>query len=155
PKGLNQIVSISAADIDGDGISDLLALQSNGEIVRISDKNGGKDWEVVVVAKVNPPETYPDPLGLQIEDFDNNGSLDLLVQGRQVLLSDNRGGFQPLAKKFAIPAYSIADINGDGRPDLVGLRDGWRPFVYINRGAKNYHYQILRTRAAQSTGDQR
>ena len=46
-------------------------------------------------------------------------------------------------------------MGGDGRLDLVGAgRDG-QAFVAAGRGSKNYHWQLIRPRAANATGDQR
>jgi hypothetical protein len=53
---------------------------------------------------------------------------------------------------------AIHDVNNDGRLDLIGVQDvqGEAKAVrLINRGSKTYRYQIIRTRAAQATGDQR
>jgi len=47
------------------------------------------------------------------------------------------------------------DVNGDGRLDLLGLTDEGQPIQAINHGTKNYHWQAIRPRAAQASGDQR
>jgi hypothetical protein len=47
-----------------------------------------------------------------------------------------------------------ADLNGDGRLDLVGLSQG-RPVRLIGSGQNSYHWQMVHPRAQQSAGDQR
>ena len=48
----------------------------------------------------------------------------------------------------------LADVNGDGRLDLLALSDG-SAVAGINQSQKNYHWQVVRPRAVQATGDQR
>ena len=38
---------------------------------------------------------------------------------------------------------------------LLGLSADGQPVQAVNRGSKNYHWQIIRPRAKQATGDQR
>ena len=49
----------------------------------------------------------------------------------------------------------IADINEDGRLDLLGLSSDQQPVYWENSGTKDYHWQVLRPRAGQALGDQR
>ena len=45
PAGLSAVKAVATADANNDGILDLLAVQADGAIVAISDKNEGKSWE--------------------------------------------------------------------------------------------------------------
>src|SRR6185437_17005908 len=63
-------------------------------------------------------------------------------------------GFSKLPGRSGVVSASAADINGDGRLDVVGLSNE-KPAVLVNHGTKNYHWQIIRTRAASAHGDQR
>jgi Tfp pilus assembly protein PilF len=119
---------------------------------------------------------------LLIADLDNNGALDLIVESTESVWRDNntQEGNRPNLQIFlnegkekftATPALrgtgkiSLVDVNGDGRLELIGIAASpgfagidsieGQAVQLINRGAKNYHYQIIRTRAAKSTGDQR
>ena len=154
PQTLDRVESIEAADLNGDGRADLVALRENGEIVHLSDKNTGEGWDSSVVAKAESGVGIAYK-GLQIADLDNNGSLDLLVKGTQILLGDKQGKFQTREPDLTAREYVIADITGDGRLDLLGVGIRETPSLLVNRGTKNYHSQTIRTRAAQSTGDQR
>jgi len=142
-------VAINVADLNSDGVLDLVIARADGAIVRLSDKDHGAGWETAEIARIEPPAAGAN---LRIADVDNNGGLDLLC-GSSVLLSDENGKFLP-AKSVAETVLDLADVNGDGRLDLLGLSDG-RPVEAINQGKKNYHWQVVRPRAVQATGDQR
>ena len=142
--------AINVADLNGDGVLDLVIARADGAIVRLSDKDHGAGWDIAEVAKADNASN--EPLTLRTADLDNNGGLDLLL-GSQFWLSDENGKFVA-AKTVAENVFNVADVNGDGRLDLLGL-NGETPVEAINQGQKNYHWQIVRPRAAQATGDQR
>jgi hypothetical protein len=70
-------------------------------------------------------------------------------------LSDAQNKFKLLAATQGTRAFSVADVSGDGRLDLVGLSAEGQPVRAIGNGAKNYHWQIIRPRAKLAVGDQR
>ncbi len=51
--------------------------------------------------------------------------------------------------------FDAADLNGDGRLDLLGLSEDGQPRQAINHSSKNYHWQVVRPHASQASGDQR
>jgi tetratricopeptide (TPR) repeat protein len=172
-SNLSPAKAISVADIDGNGILDLVILQADGKIIRMSDKNEGQEWETAEIAHVSNNQYFPDGnYRLLVNDLDNNGSLDLLMsldspgdgfkpQDKTLpvgmWLSDKSLNFKPLGvpDDGQSTAFSIADLNGDGRLDLTGLTPNGHPLKLINRGSKNYHWQVIRPRAKQAVGDQR
>ena len=141
---------ISVADLNNDGVLDLAIARADGAIVRLSDKDHGAGWDVAEVAKVE--NISNEPLALRIADLDNNGGLDLVV-GSSVLLSDENGKFVA-AKSVNENVYDVADVNNDGRLDLLGVFGG-SLVEGINTGTKNYHWQVVRPRASNAVGDQR
>src|SRR5689334_4470005 len=143
-------VALGVADLNADGVLDLVIARADGAIVRLSDKDHGAGWDVAEIAKIESPASGPTEL--RIADVDNNGALDL-VSGSSVLLSDENGKFGA-AKSVAENVFDIADVNGDGRLDLLGVSDG-KPVEGINTGKKNYHWQVVRPRATTAVGDQR
>jgi Tfp pilus assembly protein PilF len=154
PSDLGSIVAIWAADINSDGRVDLLALRANGEAIRLSDKNDGREWELAVLASIGPQAEGADRT-LATADLDNNGGFDLLLRRARIFLSDSDGKFQTPVEPVGGRFFSAVDLNDDGRLDLLGISVEGKPIQQINRGGKNYHHQVLRTRAAQATGDQR
>lgn len=141
------VTSVAAADIDNDGQPDWVVLKGDGAVVRLSDTNDGRGWQTEpVVAAAAGAEA------LLLADFDNNGALDVLA-GPQIFLGGSRG-FSAVTAFSAISSASVADWNGDGRLDVIALASG-KPAAFVNGGAKSYHWQVIRTRAANAQGDQR
>src|SRR5271165_318022 len=166
--GLEQVKAVTAADASHNGILDLLAVQANGVVVRLAEKSDGHGWDKVEVARVPDASSYlAGEVRLHAADLDNNGAIDLLlsrvgpatgsnVPGAVVWLGDDKDAFLP-ATKIIDPAmvFDSADLNADGRLDLLGLSTDGQPMQAVNHGSKNYHWQIIRPRAKQATGDQR
>lgn len=144
------IAAVTAADINGDGDPDFVIWKRDGAIIRLSDKNEGRGWGTAQLAKASAPG---EDASLRIADFDNNGLLDILTGDGEIFMGGGQG-FTKLAARAGVSSPSVVDINGDGRLDVVGIADG-KPVVLTNHGAKNYHWQIIRTRAAAAHGDQR
>jgi tetratricopeptide (TPR) repeat protein len=154
PESLNNghLLAVAAADIDGDGLPDFVLLRDDGAVIRLSDRNSGQDWEVAELVKAEPGSRPS--ASLLIADLDNNGSLDLVVGDARIYMGGARG-FTPLPANPDVLAPSVVDVDGDGKLDLIGLSRSGKPEQLINRGAKKYHWQIIRTRASKASGDQR
>jgi len=114
----------------------------------------GKEPKRVPVIRWSSPAHNP-ASGMAAGDFDGDGNLDVaftLFESREIviLLGDGKGNFKKAevtgVKLDPNPFYDlrVADVNGDGRPDLIigyesagntmGQRDG-SIHVYLNQGA--------------------
>ena len=126
--GLPGWFDINSADLDGDSVNDLLV--SNSAYPRVCVYSGRGDGSFVAGACAGLQES---PLMLAITDLNANGVLDLVVankdpSGGQTLLQmrggDGGGTFWlngdllPTGIRAGMPMRT-ADLNGDGRPDLV------------------------------------
>jgi Tfp pilus assembly protein PilF len=147
------VSAIAAADINGDGSVDFLAHTRDQRLLRVSWTSGER-LESAEVARLPASEAGG---SLLVADLDNNGALDL-VGAASVLLGDAQGAFTLVNLPQDARIDAVVDVNADGRLDLIGMQGpagGSRPVQFLNRGARNYRYQRIRTRAAQATGDQR
>ncbi|MFO0950111.1 MAG: FG-GAP-like repeat-containing protein [Isosphaeraceae bacterium] len=105
-----------SADLDGDGLSDLVVLDDRGLAVALADGRGG----------FGPFARYDaglDPTGVSVADVDADGVLDLLAGNAHgdvlVLLGDGGGGFRAFRKTDQSVALAVADLDGDGRAEFV------------------------------------
>jgi Tfp pilus assembly protein PilF len=175
PANFPVVKALSVADVDNDGVLDLLAVQANGAIVRISDKDEGKVLDVAEIARVPSGANVPDYLGgevrLHVADLDDNGALDLFLTGASldtnhnafgalIWLGDEKGKFVLLDHPFGqAPAPALVsdavELGGNGRLDLLALGTDAQPLQAVNHGSKNYHWQVVRPHAKQAVGDQR
>jgi cysteine-rich repeat protein len=116
-------LSMSAADIDGDGNRDLVVVDSRGRIQLLLGDGAAhvKDIETLGVARSKTPA--------KVADFDGNGTLDVAFLPRRsregavaVLFNDGTGNFAevPVVPKGRFRGPVLAgDVDGNGLPDLV------------------------------------
>lgn len=161
PQSASGVAAISAAEVNRDGTLDLLLVKSDGAVERLSDKLEGSAWDGSELARwTNAPGQFEaGSIHLFACDLDNNGGIDLLASSEthgatRVWLSDVQGSFKPLAAPLEAGLDAVVDLNEDGRLDLIGRSSG-RPARLLNKGTKAYHWQVVRTRAQEATGDQR
>jgi tetratricopeptide (TPR) repeat protein len=166
PADLLLVKAIAVADANNDGVLDLLAVQTDGAIIRISDKNEGASWDMAEIARVpDAANRLAGEVRLHVADLDNNGALDLFLAstkpasgatGALIWLGNDKGNFVPLDHPTG-PAlvFDTADLKGDGKLDLLGLSADGAAIQAMNQGSKKYHWQVVRPHAVQAVGDQR
>ncbi|MGD1072736.1 MAG: FG-GAP-like repeat-containing protein [Bryobacteraceae bacterium] len=118
--------SVAAADLNGDGIPDLVTANTAGNNVTILLGDGAGGF---TTANGSPFAVGSGPDSIAVADFNGDGVPDLVTANYNdhnltVLLGDGAGGFTPAPHSpFAVGSnprsVAVADLNGDGNPDLV------------------------------------
>ncbi|MEA2543453.1 MAG: hypothetical protein QOH35_4819, partial [Acidobacteriaceae bacterium] len=169
PANLPPVKALTVADVSSSGTLDLVALErtheqrdaQTGTLVAITRTE--EAWKITPLGNALHLATE---VRLHAADLDNNGAVDLVLVPVALNPGDAPGAAVWLnsgAQKFTLlPAspgssrvFDIADLNADGRLDLLGLSPNGEAQQALNHGSKNYHWQILRPRARVATGDQR
>jgi uncharacterized protein (TIGR03437 family) len=147
PSGGDKPNAIVAADFTGDGKPDLAVVNQNSGTTVIFRNTGGGSFQVA-----NTYSTGGHPGALTAADVNGDGKLDLVVADQgdpgtmkagavYVLLGNGSGGFQvsaPITASVYPVSPTVADINGDGKADLiVSTYDGnfhWQIATYLGNG---------------------
>lgn len=156
PSGVGQIAALTVAEVNDDNTLDIVALQTDGAIVRVTDKLEGRDWDTAGLTRwTDAPAALQDMAGtdaarILVADLDNNGGLDIVASAgtsTRAWLRNEEGKWEALAAPLDAGIHSVADLNGDGRLDLTGVDAQERAVQLLNGGKLPYHWQIIRPRA--------
>ena len=160
-----RITAIAAADHDGAAPFDVLGLAEDGSIVRFTRDGRERSWTTTAVGHVALATSAATGARLFMADLDNNGAFDFIATDAtttRVLLGGPStslgpgpgGGLVEMAGAIPLAVHGIADLDGDGRLELIGLAQGV-PTRASSTGSRSYKWAIFRPRAATATGDQR
>jgi len=161
PASLSAVKAIAAGDMDHSSPIALVAVGPDGAILSLNLPEESEQWKVTKLADVpDASNKLAGDVRLHIADLDNNGALDLMMTSAQanpmIWLQGTDGSFQILSNALHAPnVFDLADLNGNGRLDLLGLSADGQPIYFANQTTKGYHWQTIRPRARQTTGDQR
>jgi hypothetical protein len=147
PLPTESATSIVAADFDGDGALDLFVPHRDGgqSILLWNDGKG----HFPTSTKVGPADVWI-RMGAA-GDFDGDGRLDLAIieeRKKAAFVIFNRGGrrFGDLVQLPGPPrtpyALAVADLNRDGRPDIVVGNVELPGSVYFNTGQGHTFYEV-------------
>jgi hypothetical protein len=147
-------------DLDDDLVPDAAILNAAGERQYFLNLRSGQFREVpdseVLTNKIASTEVSGH--GRFAADLDNNGESEVISTSpttTQVLLQRAGANARPASLTLAMRAGAAADLDGDGRLDLIGIDKQGLPVVATNRGRTAYHHQIVRPKSATVLGDQR
>ena len=158
PASFAGIAAIAPMENTGDALMDVAGVRTDGVVMRLSRAENGAPFEVSEMTRLDPPPGLgPGNARLLLGDVDNNGAADLIVSSMsasRVSLGGADFSFRPVAALVQMPIAALADLDADGRLELVG-HDSGGARVARSRGQKQYHWQAIRPRAITATGDQR
>jgi Flp pilus assembly protein TadD len=162
-RAFTGLSAICVADTGNDDLLRLHLLSADGRILSLSYSDNGQAWAEHQLAQMSGP--VAGEVRLRAADIDNNGAVDLLVvpvtagtnsRGADIWLQDDAGIFKPMARpQGTVIVFDAADLHGNGRLDLIGLDNSGKVVDARNHGAKSYHWQTIRPRAREVSGDQR
>ena len=166
PAAPAPLVAIAAADLTADGRADLVGVTAAGIVtaLTLAEPSGGAaalttpSWQWRQLGQLGAALTAATPAStrLLVADLDNNAALDVIVTTNQTrVLLGGDGPLTPLPAAVPLRTFAAADLDDDGRLDLVGLDAAGRLTTGRASGTTAYHWQRFRLRAATATGDQR
>jgi len=146
--------NVSAGDLDGDGHLDILLVKGRHwpivDRVLLGDGSGGikKAYNLGKIAD----RSYTGALA----DFNGDGFLDIAVSNdapdrKRIYFNDGKGNFT-IGPEFGLPEWptrnlSIADINADGRPDLILANRGdigkTTNYICLNNGKGQFNADCI------------
>jgi FG-GAP-like repeat len=146
-------LSVVVADVNGDGKPDILGLSQAGTLFVLLGNGDGTFKPASMFAAVSG--------GAQIGtgDFNGDGKLDVVIfingglsPGVVSMLGNGDGTFKPpvggsSTGVFQLQSFSIGDINGDGKLDLVVADSGFvttfKTFTLLGNGDGTFQAPVL------------
>ncbi len=151
-------VGVSVFDFDKDGWMDLVLTHAGAPGISLWRNVQGKKLERVPL----PDFGWKQGWGVTWLDYDNDGWLDLVAVGEgangdEIRLLRNLGdaGWEDVTKKVQLNAVklsepralAVADLKGDGSPDLVVTQAAGPPLALENAGANRNHWMHIDLKA--------
>ena len=140
---------VSVADINGDGIPDVISISGFTIKTLLGNENGA--------FRAGPTTTPGGQLIADVPiDLNGDGKIDLIMataSGLGVLLGNGDGTFQPPVFYAGGSGYlAVGDFNGDGIPDVV-TDDSSVVWLYIGKGGGVFNPGVLTPFPSGSSGD--
>jgi hypothetical protein len=138
----------AAADVNGDGKTDLIVTSATANVVGVLLGNGDGTLQAEQTF-----QTGLYPFSVAAADVNGDGKLDLVVGdfhggSISVLLGNGNDTFQA-HNTFATGSYpswvAVSDVNGDGKPDLVAANNAYNNNVSVLLGNGDGTFQAQQT----------
>jgi Tfp pilus assembly protein PilF len=150
---------VSAGDVDGDGLADLVFATGPSAPMRLLMNGRGGRFTARDIPKPREDSAY----GTALFDADNDGDLDLVAVGAGVrlYLNDGSGHFTDATESAGLAeiavkdgrAVAAADLDADGDLDLVVTRNGGPAALLRNEGGNRNRWLRVDPRGLNSNKD--
>jgi hypothetical protein len=137
----NDPTGVAVRDVNGDGISDLLVSNKQGDLLIILGNGNGT---------FKPYERADQTVSLAVGDFNNNGLPEFVLSNTSLdQLSIQYGATQSFVQGRsqgiqAPGAVAVADLNGDGNPDIIVVNKGQNDIlVYLGLGGNRFEAPLV------------
>lgn len=157
-------IQSTLADVDGDGIEDLLYLTGSGKssteslVIRLANGDGSYGVAQTYNAKPAGDLTARTPITLAAGDLDNDGDIDVIVgnSGSQIVgfINDGTGLYAAAATISSTTdttEIKLADVNSDGVLDIVAA--GASSYLAIFNGVGDGTFSNQSTHSLDSNID--
>ena len=139
--------TITAADFNGDGLIDLAVPHRDGGQSRVYLAKAKAPFSPARTIAFGPPNATIRMT--EAADLDGDGLLDIIAiddehKGTAIYFGERSGTFSaafPIGNPVITPyALAVADVTGDGKPDIIVGNVDAPSVVYVNDGAgRHYH----------------
>jgi cysteine-rich repeat protein len=148
PVGVTSLVSLGAADVDGDGLADVVMASGDASLVRVAFSEPAPRCTTTFRGAPVSQRLDAPPHDVAVADVDRDGRLDVLtVSQTESVLEVRRGlgaGRLDAAHRVTLRhgAFMVrpADVDGDGHVDVVTAVDT-PPAVEVTRNAGDGSWQ--------------
>ena len=121
--------NLAVADVNGDGLSDVVLATSNGVVILYRNVAGGFDPAVILAAGIKTS-------GVAVADLDGDGRVDIVAANAGNAPAGGTGGASVTIFRQTSPGsfsmtnipvadgarrVTIGDLNGDGAPDIAAI----------------------------------
>lgn len=148
--------AITVADIDANAQFEIISVNESGFFTTHNYAQETGEWESSDYLE-SGVTNFTSP-NLFAADLDNNGSIDLILSSdseTHVWLGDEQRNPVKLEGYFPGKIYSVFDVEGDEKLDLLGIAEDLSPFYLKTETTTEYFARSIRAQASGSTGDQR
>lgn len=150
--------AISVADIDANAQFEIISVDENGSFSTHYYSFESGEWQTSSYLESEISNDVSNSPHLFTGDLDNNGSIDLIFSTdseTHIWLGDEQRRPIKLEGTFPGKIYSVFDVEGDEKLDLLGIDVDLLPFYLKTETTKDYFSRSIRAQASGSTGDQR